>query len=195
MSSALCRAGLVFALLAVLGRAQALEIESVSVEERARPLASGPELRLNGAGLRTRMFLNVYVAALYLPERRTTAAEVLTQTGPKRVSLSFLRDLSSTQMVGAFGDGLKANLAPAEQERLRPQIDQLNRILNGLKKVRDLEVMTLDWIPGTGTRISLQGQPRGTPIEGPEFYSALLRIWLGENPVDEPLKQALLGRH
>jgi hypothetical protein len=54
-------------------------------------------------------------------------------------------------------------------------------------------VITLDYIPESGTRVTLNGEPKGEAIAGDDFYRALLRIWLGENPVDSSLKKALLG--
>ena len=52
--------------------------------------------------------------------------------------------------------------------------------------------ITLDWT-GAGTQLLVQGKPAGRPIEGEDFYRALLRIWLGDKPVQDDLKKALLG--
>ncbi len=52
----------------------------------------------------------------------------------------------------------------------------------------------IDWVPGTGTVITVKGVPQGEPFKEPEFFNALLRIWLGPNPADWKLKDALLGQ-
>ena len=48
-------------------------------------------------------------------------------------------------------------------------------------------------MPGSGTQVSLNGERRGSPIAGEDFYRAILKIWLGEVAVDNSLKKALLG--
>jgi hypothetical protein len=52
----------------------------------------------------------------------------------------------------------------------------------------------IDWVPGTGTMVIVKGVPQGEPFKEPEFFNALLRIWLGPSPADWKLKDALLGR-
>jgi hypothetical protein len=66
--------------------------------------------------------------------------------------------------------------------------------MDGIGIARHGNVITLNYIPGTGTQLGLDGQSKGTPIPGEDFYRALLRIWLGEDPVDQSLKKALLGQ-
>jgi hypothetical protein len=56
------------------------------------------------------------------------------------------------------------------------------------------DAFTIDWVPGTGTVISVKGQPQGEPFKEPEFFNALLRIWLGKVPADHALKDALVGK-
>ena len=56
------------------------------------------------------------------------------------------------------------------------------------------ENFTIDWIPDTGTIVSVKGKQQGEPFKEPEFYAALMRIWLGPDPADAKLKDALLGK-
>jgi hypothetical protein len=65
--------------------------------------------------------------------------------------------------------------------------------MSSLQSAKQGDLIALDWLPGTGTRIVLNGEPRGKIIAGEDFYRALLRIWLGEDPAQESLKRALLG--
>jgi len=54
--------------------------------------------------------------------------------------------------------------------------------------------VNLDFVPGHGTRVVINGELRGQPIAGRAFFDALLDGWIGENPVSESLKRALLGQ-
>jgi hypothetical protein len=66
-------------------------------------------------------------------------------------------------------------------------------IFSTKKRLAAGESFSVDWVPGTGTTVSINGRPQGEPIREPEFFSALMRIWLGNNPADAGLKDALLG--
>jgi hypothetical protein len=56
------------------------------------------------------------------------------------------------------------------------------------------ESFAVEWVPGTGTVILVNGKAEGQPIKEPEFYSALMKIWFGKSPADAQLKEALLGK-
>jgi Chalcone isomerase-like len=172
--------------------AAAAEVAGVQVEDRIR-LESG-ELVLNGAGLRTKAFFKVYVAGLYLAERRGSADEVLALPGAKRVSMRLMRDLSAKQLTEALDEGIRGNTPAAELESLQGRLAELAAVMNSLQSAKERDVIALDWVPGTGTRVILNGEPRGKAIVGEDFYRALLRIWLGDNPVSGSLKKALLGQ-
>jgi hypothetical protein len=103
-----------------------------------------------------------------------------------------LRDLEAEQLLSAFNDGLKKNHAPGELAKLEPQMKQLDSIFAAVKAVKKGDVVLLDYLPGTGTRVTVRGEDKGT-IAGEEFNRALLRIWLGEQPADASLKKAMLG--
>jgi Chalcone isomerase-like len=180
------------ALVLVMFSANAAEIEGVKVPDQVKLGDTGPELVLNGAGLRTRAIFKVYVGALYLQQKKTVADAVLADTGARRIALHLLRDLSSEQLLSAFNDGLKSNHAPAELAKLDAQVKQLESIFAAVKEAKTGEVILLDYIPGSGTRVVVNRDTKGT-IPGEDFNRALLRIWLGERPVDAALKKAMLG--
>jgi long-chain acyl-CoA synthetase len=171
---------------------QALEVAGVAVADTVK--LGGADLVLNGAGVRTRAIFKVYVGALYVAERRSAASDILGQRGPKRVALHLLRDLSAEQLGGALADGLAANLSPAEQARFKAQIDELKAVMEAVGAAREKSVVTLDFLPDSGLRIAVDGTARGKPIAGDEFYRALLKIWIGDQPVDRSLKAAMLGQ-
>jgi hypothetical protein len=179
-------------LLLIAQAASAVEVAGVKLDDRTKLGAS--ELVLNGAGVRTRAIFKVYVGALYLPEAKSTAAEALASKGPKRVSMTLLRELSAQQLVDALSDGVRANHGEAERAALKGRMDALAGIMRGIGTAREKTVITLDYLPATGTRVTVDGAEKGEPIAGEDFYGALLRIWLGDRPVDESLKKAMLGQ-
>ncbi len=186
---------LLIILFLALGLAQgaaALELEGVKVPARARVADGGAELALNGAGVRTRFFFRVYVGALYLAKKTTAANAVINDSGAKRIALHMLRELSSEQFVSALEDGLKNNHSAEQLARLDPSVKQLRTIFDAVKVARAGDVINIDYLPGTGTRIVINGALKGT-IAGEDFNRALLRIWLGENPADSDLKTGMLG--
>ena len=103
-----------------------------------------------------------------------------------------LRDVGAEQFTEALADGIKANHSEAEAKALEPRIKQLGAIMAQLKQAKTGMVIALDWT-GSETLLVVDGKPAGAPIQGEDFYRALLRIWLGEQPVQEDLKKALLG--
>lgn len=172
--------------------AGAAEVEGVKLTDRIRVAESGPELVLNGAGVRTRFVFRVYVGALYLKQKMAAATEVLNDAGPKRVAMHLLRDLSSDQLLSALNGGLKNNHTPEQLAALEVQIKQLESIFGAVKAAKAGDVILIDYIPDTGTRIMVNGEAKGT-IRGADFNTALLRVWLGANPADADLKKAMLG--
>ena len=166
-------------------------VEGVKVPAVAR--VGGQQLVLNGAGLRSMMMIHVYVAALYLPEKKGTAQDVLSLPGAKRISMTPKLDIKDYRLIEALKEGIRENHSPAEVEKLRPRIEALSAIMSSIGTAHNGTLITLDYVPGTGTQVSLNGARRGPPIAGEDFYRALLRIWLGESAVDHSLKKALLG--
>lgn len=150
-------------------------------------------LVLNGAGLRKRAFFQVYVIGLYVPEKKAAAAELINATGPRRVVIHMLRDVDADQFTDALMDGMRDNHGEAQMKALEPRAKQLAAIMAGMKEARKGMRITLDWQPGAGTRVIVDGKPVGAAIPGEDFYRALLRIWLGDHPVQDDLKAALLG--
>ncbi|MGH8667628.1 MAG: chalcone isomerase family protein [Burkholderiales bacterium] len=165
----------------------AAEVAGVKIDDQAR--VANTDLTLAGAGLRKRLFFQVYAVGLYVQERK---ADPIAQPGPKRVHIHMLRDVGAEQFTEALADGIKANHAEAEAKALEPRVKELGAIMAGLKEAKTGMVIALDWT-GSETQLMVDGKPAGRPIPGADFYRALLRIWLGEHPVQEDLKKALLG--
>jgi hypothetical protein len=154
---------------------------------------AGKELKLNGAGMRTKLIIKVYAAGLYVPEKKSTTAEILKEDGPRRVTIQMARDVSSDDFGRAFMDGLNDNLDKVEKQRIVAQIGRIGELFASVDSLKKGDVLHLDWIPGSGTQTELNGKKLGEPISDIAFYNAILRIWLGDKPVDRSLKPALLG--
>ena len=167
------------------------EVSGIQIEESAR--IGQQNLVLNGAGLRVKLFFKVYAAGLYLTEKANSAAAVLAMRGPKRISMTLMRNLTAKQLIDALEEGLRANLAPAEFESLKPRVERLGAIMGAIGSAKSGGVIALDYVPDAGTRVTLNGDPKGEAIDGEDFYRGLLKIWLGDDPVDKSLKKALLG--
>ena len=167
--------------------AWAAEVAGVKIDDKAR--VSDTELSLTGAGLRKRVFFQVYAIGLYV---RDPKADPVSQPGPKRVQIHMLRDVGAEQFVDALAEGIKQNHSEAQAKALEPRVKELGDTMAAIKEAKKGMTIALDWT-GSATQLSVDGKPVGRPIEGEDFYRALLRIWLGERPVQEDLKKALLG--
>jgi hypothetical protein len=170
---------------------QAREIAGLDVPEQ---LTIGPDkviLTLNGAGVRSKFFIKVYVGALYLPEKSAEAARILTMPGPKRIAMHFLaKQVSAEKITSGWNQGFANNNPPGEFETLKDRLADFNSLFGDSGKD---DVIQLDWVPGSGTVVRLNDEVKGI-IPGEDFYRALLRVWLGAAPADKDLKQAMLGQ-
>lgn len=153
----------------------------------------GSALTLNGVGMRAVAVLKGYLAALYLGRSASTPAAVYATPGPKRIRIRMLLDVGTEEFVKAIAKGVRRNCSEAEQAALPDKIEQFNTQLRAVAKVRSKDLIDMDYLPDQGTVISLNGKAIGAAIAGPEFYLALLKVFLGERPVDKRLKAGLLG--
>lgn len=180
-------------LLAFSTAVPAAELNGVTLEDRVR--VDGQEIQLNGIAVRTRyQFFKVYVAGLYLPQKAATPAEAIERSGAKRISLTMVRDATAEQFVESIEYGLRANNSEAQLAEVKPQVDALFAKIRAVREAKEGLRIVLDYSPSSSsTTLFVDGTALGGPMAGEAFYRALLRIWLGENPVQEDLKKALLG--
>ena len=170
----------------------AVEVAGVKFEDKMK--IGNADLVLNGAGLRAKLFLKVYAVGLYLTEKKTSSVEVLALKGAKRLQIVTLRDLTAEQFADALVAGIHKNLSEAEAEPLKARVEQFRAAILALKEAPKGTVVQIDWLPDAGTRLTYSGQKQGEDIAGEDFYRALLRIWLGDKPAQDDLKDSLLGR-
>lgn len=175
----------------VLWPVQARTLANVDFDEVTRISGSEQKLTLNGIGIRYKFFFKIYIAALYLEQTTQEADEAIAAAGAKRVQMHFLYDeVSREKLVKAWNDGFESNLTAVQLTRLSSRIEQFNDLFSS---VVSGDIILLDYVPGHGTRVILNGTEKGV-IQGEDFNQALLGIWLGPQPVSEELKDALLGR-
>lgn len=179
--------------LFVIQAATAAEVEGVRIDDSVT-LPGAPPLVLNGAGARHKLaFMKLYVGALYLPAKRANAEDAIKDPGPKRVLMHVLaEELTARELTASLNSALAANHIPAELALIEARIRELNRMMNSVGVLKKGSVVVLDYMPATGTRISINGEQK-LVIKGEDFFRALLRIWIGSKPVDGRLRDAMLG--
>ncbi len=186
-----CRALLgVCALVSATAWAQ---IRVADVAYSASTTVQGQTLQLNGAGVRHKAVFKVYTAGLYLGASARSGAEVVALPGPKRLRIVMLREIDSGELGKLFSRGMEENMDKAAFSKLVPGVLRMSQVLSTHKKLLPGEEFSIDWVPGTGTVLTVKGEVQGEPFKEPEFFHALLGIWLGPHPADEQLKHALLG--
>ncbi len=173
-------------------RAQNVELAGVKYAPTAQ--LSNATLQLNGAGIRYKFVIKVYTAGLYLGSKTQNVEAVLSQPGPKRMHVVMLRDIDANELGKLFTRGMQDNAPKGEFSKFIPGTLMLAEIFSAQKKLKAGDSFFVDFVPGVGTTVLVNGKPASEPIKEPEFYSALLRIWLGERPADSALKDALLGK-
>lgn len=176
----------------VTARAQNMEVAGVKYEAGAE--VGGQKLQLNGAGIRYKAIFKVYTAGLYLNAKASTPDAVLSNTGPKRLHIQMLRDIDGNELGKLFTKGMEDNASREEFAKAINGVLRMAEIFTQKKKLSSGESFTVDWQPGVGTLVLVNGKPvPGDAIKEPEFYNMLLKIWLGKSPADSNLKTALLG--
>ena len=168
----------------------AAELADVKMPDSVQ--VDGQQLVFNGAGLRTKFFFKIYVAALYLPQKMSDGAAIMADEHVHRLALHIKHELGSEKLYNAFNDAIVSNQSPAELAALDVQLKQMRQIFDTVHEVKPGDVIDLDFLPASGTQISVNGKPYGT-IAGAAFNRALLQIWLGDKPVQSDLKKGLLG--
>jgi len=153
----------------------------------------GARLTLNGAGIRYKGPFKVYTAGLYMTKKAGSTDEVLAVPGAKRMSITMLRDIDSNELGKLFSRGMEDNMEKAAFSKLIPGVIRMSQLFSDCKKLNAGDTFTIDWVPGTGTVITVKCA-NTEPFKEPEFFNALLRIWLGPNPADWRLKEHLLGK-
>ena len=187
---------LVLLATAIVGMAEAQEgpriVEGQPFANRVRLVDT--EILLNGTGVRAVAWFKGYAVGLYLPERATTAAQVLAQAGPKRLQMRMLQDVPAAEFVKALQKGIERNSPAAEWAALQPRVQRFAEQINASGSVHKGDVVDLDFDPARGLLFARNGKLVAEPIAGADLYAALLRAFVGEHPYDERMKAGLLAQ-
>ena len=178
--------------LAGLASAQTVDVGGVRLPTSAQ--LAGSTLALNGSGVRYRFVVKVYAAGLYLGGKAATPEQAFAMAGPKRVHIVALRELDANDFGRLFTRAMQDNASKEDFSRSINGTIRMGEAFAAKKRLAVGESIGVDWLPGQGTQIMINGKPWGEPVKEPEFFNSMLRIWLGKAPVDDALKEALLGR-
>lgn len=177
-------------LMLLTGMVQAREFKGINVPEEVLLDGASTTISLNGVGMRTKFFFDIYVGALYLESTAHTRDDILSLKGHKRVFMHFVYDeVAAEKLVAGWNEGFEGNLSEQQLAGLAEQIKTFNAMFD---TVHAGDEVLLDYLPGQGTRVTIKGVIKGV-IEGEDFNLALLNIWLGDEPADEGLKEAMLN--
>ena len=182
-------AGAVLA-MAVSSAYAAVNVGGVSYHDTVK--VGGKDLQLNGAGVRTKFIVKVFTLGLYLQEKQSNPQDIFKSDTPRRIRLAMLRDVSSEDFGDAFMVGIGQNSTTAEKAKIAHQIGKYGEMFASLEGLKKGDFLDLDYIPGQGTISSINGKRVGETAPTLEFHNAILKIWLGEKPVDAALKPKLL---
>jgi len=172
--------------------AEATEVGGVKYEDAVQ--LANTRLQLNGAGVRYKAIFKVYAAGLYLTGKAATPEAVLAAPGPRRLHIVMLREIDGNELGKLFTKGMEQNSSRTEFSKLIPGIIKMSEIFSQRRKLASGESFSIDMVPGTGVSILVNGKPTAEPIKEPEFFNAMMKIWLGKSPADARLKDALLGQ-
>lgn len=175
--------------LTIVTPIQAKEIGSVSLPDTIT--AGKEQLVLNGAGLRKKYFVKVYAGGLYLRTKEGDAKKIINADEPMAIRMQFIYDgVSGKELVDAWNEGF-ANATMGNTGTIKESVDTFNSFFT--EEARKGDVYDIIYTPGEGVHVSIKGKLMGI-IRGLDFKKALFAIWLGEKPVDNSLKQGMLGK-
>lgn len=173
----------------VAGPVQAKEIAGVMIQEVVITDA-GVQLQLNGAGIRSKFFFDIYIAELYMEQPSKSAEDIIAADGGRRMVMHFLyKEVPKEKLVEGWDEGFAGNNDAGALQALQPRIDAFNAMF---RSVKEGERIILDYTPEKGTVVTIGEEQKGV-VKGKDFNDALLRIWLGEKPVNKKLKEKLLS--
>jgi len=169
--------------------ADARDIAGVAVPETLS--FDGAALTLNGAGVRTKFFMDMYVGALYLTQPRKDPGQIIRADEPMAIRLRILSGLiTSEKMEAATREGFH-NATAGDSALVQDRIERFIAVFR--EPIAKDDTYDMVYIPREGTRIYKNGVLK-TTIAGLEFKRALVGIWLCEKPAQESLKQQMLGK-
>lgn len=185
-----------------LAAASSLPAQAVRYEGQDFPdtlQLGGATLLLNGAGKRQVAIYPLYLAALYLPQKATSPEAIYAEAGPKRLEMRIviplIKDVSTQEFVKAIDKGVNRNCTEAEKAAVADRVKQFNAAVTEVGRVKKGDLLRIDYLPDQGgTILTVNGKVWGRPVEGQDFYTAFLKVFIGEKVSDNRLRSGLLGQ-
>ena len=144
---------------------------------------------------------NVWAPGTYtgLPQKAGSPEGIYAQTGPKRLEMRIViplvKDVSTQEFVKAIDKGVRRNNGEAEQAALAERVRQFNATIAEVGRVKKGDLLVIDYLPAQGgTVLTVNGQVRGKPVPGHDFYTAFLKVFIGDRNSDAHLRAGLLGQ-
>lgn len=180
--------GLSLALVTQLGFSQK-EISGVTPAKSIE--VGGEQLAFNGAGLREKLFLDLYVGALYVTNKSSDGVSLSNSDQSMAITLDIVSGLiTSEKMIDAVNEGFEkstgGNTAPLKDKIASFKDAFKDEIVKG-------DHFVIAYVKGSGTEIHKNGKKIKT-IKGLDFKKALFAIWLGKECADEDLREGMLGK-
>ena len=153
--------------------------------------AGETELVLNGWGARQKSLLKLYSAGIYLKNPTSNAESIINADETMAITIEITSGfVSQEKMVAALYEGLQ-NSTAGRTATLKTEIEQFQACFT--EDITKSDKFSLIYLPAHGVVVSKNGNEKGV-IKGLAFKKALFGIWLGVNPVDQKLKNALLAQ-
>ena len=169
--------------------AQGKDIAKVDVPDTLK--AGKAELMLNGAGVRKKLFMNLYVGGLYLQKPSSDAAAIIKADEPMAIRLHIISGLiTSAKMENATREGF-TNATGGNTAPIQKQIEEFIAVFKA--EIKKGDVCEMVYLPGQGTAVYKNGKPACT-VAGMDFKQALFGIWLCDKPAQKSLKKAMLAK-
>lgn len=150
------------------------------------------ELKLNGAGLRSKWFMSLYVGGLYLPETSDDPNEIIGADEPMAITLDIISGMiTSERMTEATLEGFE-NATDGNMEPIQEDVDEFMGVFE--EEIKEGDNFRIAYLPEEGVVVYRNGERTGTVEGGMDFKQALFAIWLGDTPAQDSVKQAMLGK-
>lgn len=151
--------------------------------------SGGTKLVLNGSGARSKYYMKMYMAGLYLTKPSKDAKAIVAADEPMALRLEITSGMvTQEKLLESLDEGFEKSTG-GKTEPLRKEIDAFRKALAG--KINKGDVIDLVYLPGRGVNIAQNGKQLGLAPRL-EFKQALFGIWLSDNPADATLKRGLL---
>jgi hypothetical protein len=181
---------LVIGTTALFAGAPALARDVAGVDVAETLSVDGKTLKLNGAGIRKKVVVKVYVGALYLENTSSSVDEILKTDQARVIKMTFVRDVGKDKILDAYWEGFEKN-SKDELPKLKGPMD---RFRAGLGDMKSGKQMTVTYVPGKGVTIAQQdGGSVTVSANARQLSDALMRVWIGDSPADSGLKAAMLA--